>query len=84
MRKIGNFRVHDTLYVEEIGFHHNTLHDLRVAGFIKRFDINLKEGSSRSATLVPAEGVSLDLLFEALDAALLSKELPALPVRATE
>lgn len=80
MENIGGFEADEAIFVKDIGFHHNTIADLQAAGFVGAFHV-FPRATTRPAVLIPAEGVSLELLRVALNAALRRTELPALPAR---
>ena len=79
MRNIGKFEVDGALFIKDIGTWHGILADLQSAGFASEFHL-FPRMMTRPAVLIPAEGVALDLLFEALDAGLNGRELPALRI----
>lgn len=75
MEKIGRFEVGEALFIKDIGLNHGALAALQDAGFAARFQV-FPQIAVYPAVLIPAEGVSLEQLYAALDAALRGQPLP--------
>lgn len=78
--QIGPYEVNELLSIPDVGFNHEPLRLLKEHGFVREVrqtTVSFKQ----TALLIPAEGVSLDVIQQALQALVDGEELPALPVK---